>query len=39
MGRDQDKLIRQLSLLSFLLSRPRPFSVREIRDSVEGYWA
>lgn len=38
MGRDQDKLIRQLSLLSFLLSRPRPFSVREIRDSVEGYW-
>ncbi len=38
MSRDEDKLIRQLSLLSFLLSRPRPFSVREIRDSVEGYW-
>ncbi len=38
MSRDQDKLIRQLSLLSFLLSRPRPFSAREIRDSVEGYY-
>ena len=38
MGRDKDKLIRQLSLLSFLLSRARPFSAREIRESVEGYW-
>lgn len=37
MSRDEDKLIRQLSLLSFLLSRPRPFSAREIRESVEGY--
>ncbi len=38
MSRDKDKLIRQLSLLSFLLSRARPFSAREIRESVEGYW-
>ncbi len=37
MSRDKNKLIRQLSLVSFLLSRPRPFTAREIRDSVEGY--
>ncbi len=38
MSKDEDKLIRQLSLLSFLLSKPRPFTAREIQDSVEGYW-
>ncbi|HLA81996.1 MAG TPA: WYL domain-containing protein, partial [Thermoleophilia bacterium] len=38
MSRDEDKLIRQLSLLSFLLSQPRPVTAREIQDSVEGYW-
>ena len=38
MGRDEDKLIRQLSLLSFLLSRSRPIAPREIQDSVEGYF-
>ncbi len=38
MSRDEDKLIRQLSLLAFLLSQPRPFTAREIQDSVEGYW-
>lgn len=38
MSKDDDKLVRQLSLLSFLLSRPRPFSAREIQESVEGYW-
>ena len=37
MSRDEDKLIRQLSLLSFLLSRPRSFTAREIQESVEGY--
>jgi len=37
MSRDDDKLIRQLSLISFLLSRPRPFTAREIQESVEGY--
>lgn len=37
MGRDKDKLIRQLSLISFLLSRPRPFTGREVQESVEGY--
>ena len=38
MSRDEEKLIRQLSLLSFLLSSPRPFTAREIQESVEGYW-
>lgn len=37
MSRDEDKLIRQLSLVAFLLSRPRPFTAREIQQSVEGY--
>lgn len=37
MSRDEDKLIRQLSLLSFLLSRQRPFTAREVQESVEGY--
>jgi predicted DNA-binding transcriptional regulator YafY len=37
MGRDEDKLVRQLSLVSFLLSRPRPFTAREVQESVEGY--
>jgi len=37
MSRDEDKLIRQLSLLSFLLSRPRPSTAREVQESVEGY--
>lgn len=37
MARDQDKLIRQLSLLAFLLSRSRPCTAREIHESVEGY--
>lgn len=37
MSRDEDKLIRQLSLLSFLLSQQRPFTAREVQESVEGY--
>ncbi len=37
MSRDEDKLIRQLSLLSFLLSRQRPFTARDVQESVEGY--
>lgn len=37
MSRNKDKLIRQLSLVSFLLSRRRPFSAREVQESVEGY--
>ncbi|MBC7293431.1 MAG: WYL domain-containing protein, partial [Thermoleophilia bacterium] len=38
MARGEDKLIRQLSLLAFLLSKPRAFTAREIQESVEGYW-
>lgn len=37
MARDEDKLIRQLSLLSFLLSRRRPATARDVQESVEGY--
>jgi len=37
MSRDEDKLIRQLSLLSFLLSQPRSFTARQVQESVEGY--
>ncbi|NLE11419.1 MAG: WYL domain-containing protein, partial [Actinobacteria bacterium] len=37
MSRDEAKLIRQLSLLSFLLNRSRPSTAREIQETVEGY--
>ncbi|MCZ7661638.1 MAG: WYL domain-containing protein [Thermoleophilia bacterium] len=37
MGKDDEKLLRQLSLVSFLLSRRRPVTPTEIRRSVEGY--
>ena len=37
MSRDEDKLVRQLSLLSYLLSRSRPSTARDIQMSVEGY--
>jgi len=37
-SKDADKLIRRLSLVAFLLSRPgRPVSAAEIRRRVEGY--
>ena len=37
MARGDDKLLRQLSLVSFLLSRSRPVTAHEIAQSVEGY--
>jgi proteasome accessory factor BC len=37
MARDDEKLLRQLSLVSFLLSRDRPATTNEVRRSVEGY--
>lgn len=37
MPKDDEKLLRQLSLVSFLLGRDRPATAAEIRDSVEGY--
>jgi proteasome accessory factor BC len=37
MPKDDEKLIRQLSLVSFLLNRSRPATTREIQAVVEGY--
>lgn len=35
--RDDDKLVRQLSLVAFLMSQGRPVTADEIHESVEGY--
>jgi predicted DNA-binding transcriptional regulator YafY len=37
MSRDDEKLLRQLSLVSLLLARRRPVTTREIRQVAEGY--
>ncbi len=37
MAKDTDKLIRQLSLISFLMAERRPLTAAEIRSDVEGY--
>ena len=37
MAKDTEKLIRQLSLISFLMAERRPVSALEIRQDVEGY--
>ncbi len=37
MRREEEKLVRQLSLVAFLLSKPRPRTAHEIREWVEGY--
>ena len=37
MAKDTEKLIRQLSLISFLMAERRPVSALEIRRDVEGY--
>jgi proteasome accessory factor C len=37
MPRDDEKLLRQLSLVSLLLARRRPVTTREIRQVTEGY--
>jgi len=37
MARDDEKLLRQLSLVSLLLARRRPVTTREIRQVAEGY--
>ena len=37
MSHDTDKLIRQLSLVAFLMAERRPVTAREIKSSVEGY--
>lgn len=35
--RDDDKLIRQLSLIAFLMAQQRPVTADEIHEAVEGY--
>jgi predicted DNA-binding transcriptional regulator YafY len=37
MAKDTEKLIRQLSLISFLMAERRPVTASEIRQNVEGY--
>src|ERR671937_685623 len=37
MSHDTDKLIRQLSLVTFLMAEPRPLTARDIKGNVEGY--
>jgi predicted DNA-binding transcriptional regulator YafY len=37
MAKDTEKLIRQLSLISYLMAERRPVSAAEIRRDVEGY--
>ncbi len=37
MAKDTEKLIRQLSLISFLMAGRRPASALEIKQEVEGY--
>jgi proteasome accessory factor BC len=37
VSHDTDKLIRQLSLVAFLMAERRPVTAREIKSSVEGY--
>ena len=37
MSHDTDKLIRQLSLVAFLMAERRPLTAREIKSVVEGY--
>src|ERR687887_1126496 len=37
MSHDTDKLIRQLSLVAFLMAERRPLTARDIKGNVEGY--
>jgi predicted DNA-binding transcriptional regulator YafY len=37
MAKDTEKLIRQLSLISYLMAERRPITALEIRNAVEGY--
>jgi proteasome accessory factor C len=37
LSHDADKLIRQLSLIAFLMAERRPLTARDIKSCVEGY--
>src|ERR1700746_1914807 len=39
MAKDTEKLIRQLSMISYLMAERRPVTAQEIRRDVEGYSA
>src|ERR1039457_3616301 len=39
MAKDTEKLIRQLSLISYLMAERRPVTALDIRSDVEGYSA
>ena len=37
MSHDADKLIRQLSLVAYLMAERRPITARDVKSNVEGY--
>ena len=37
MSHDTDKLIRQLSLVAYLMAERRPITARDVKSNVEGY--
>ena len=37
MSHDTDKLIRQLSLVAYLMAERRPITARDVKTNVEGY--
>ena len=37
MSHDTDKLIRQLSLVAFLMAERRAITARDVKSNVEGY--
>ena len=37
MSHDTDKLIRQLSLVAYLMAERRPLTARDVKQNVEGY--
>jgi proteasome accessory factor BC len=37
LSHDTDKLIRQLSLVAFLMAERRPLTARDVKSNVEGY--
>src|SRR4051794_343353 len=37
MSHDTDKLIRQLSLVAYLMAERRPLTARDVKSNVEGY--
>ncbi len=38
MSHDGDKLIRQLSLVAYLMAERRPVTARDAKNAVEGYY-